>query len=500
MSIPSFLHFRRLIQQFPIIPVAKIIPLEISPLQICEAIAGEDFSFFLDSARFHHRTGRFSFLGFSPFMVFKSKGESIEFFKGSDKGIITHDPLHRLREIFSSFNSPKFDDFPPFTGGAVGYIAYDAGRLFERLPNLAIDDLELPEVYLGFYDTIIALDHLESKIFLIANAFAQKDIGKAYEDAQERIEKLHQKIQSTNSKSSEIILDIVYGGENALKIESNFSKEGFVEIVKRAKEYIKKGDIYQANLSQRFSVETNVEPFFLYRILREINPSPFASYLNFPEVTIISSSPERLLKVEDCFVETRPIAGTRPRGKDYWNNLELRAELILNEKERAEHLMLVDLERNDLGRVCKYGSVKVDEFMALEEYSHVMHIVSNVCGRLNEGRDRFDLIRSAFPGGTITGCPKIRCMEIIEELEPVRRGIYCGSLGYIGFNGNMDLNIVIRTLVLTKGKAYIQAGAGIVADSDPLREYYETLYKAEALLKAIKIAEKNASYRLQFTK
>ncbi|MCM8793935.1 MAG: anthranilate synthase component I family protein, partial [Candidatus Omnitrophica bacterium] len=377
---------------------------------------------------------------------------------------------------------------------------YDLGRLFEKLPCQAKDDLCLPEIYLAFYDTVIAIDHWENKIFLISNAYS-KDNDKAYSEAIEKIEDLIYRLETINPRDEEKKFNFVWDEEKDLKINSNFSQEGFEEIVRRAKEYISKGDIYQANLSQRFVIESNIEAFSLYRILREINPSPFAAYLNFPEVKVISSSPERLLKVEDRFVQTRPIAGTRPRGKDKEEDLKLRAELILNEKERAEHIMLVDLERNDLGRVCDYGTVKVDEFMVLEEYSHVIHIVSNVCGILSKNKDRFDLIRAAFPGGTITGCPKIRCMEIIEELEPVRRSIYCGSIGYLGFNGNMDLNIVIRTFILTRGKVYVQVGAGIVADSDPTREYYETLHKAEALLKAIKIAEKNATgYRIQATK
>jgi len=490
MYFPNFSNFKKLINYFLPVPVAKIFSLDISPLKAYQAIAQENFSFFLDSARFHPRTGRFSFFGFKPFIVFKSKGKTIEIIKEDSKEVIFQDPIEKLRELFSVFNAYKHKKFPDFTGGAVGYLAYDLGRLFENLPNLAKDDLELPEIYLAFYDTIAVFDHLENKVFIISNVFAHENAKKAYGEALERIEEFSQKINKNNNCENKI--EFIMEEEKDLKIESNFSKGSFEEIVRRAKEYIKKGDIYQANLSQRFVIETEVEPFFLYKILRQINPSPFASYLNFPEVKIVSSSPERLLKVKDNFVETRPIAGTRPRGKDYWDDLKLRAELILNEKERAEHIMLVDLERNDLGRVCEYGAVKVDELMVLEDYSHVIHIVSNVSGILDKGKDRFDLIRAAFPGGTITGCPKIRCMEIIEELEPVRRGIYCGSIGYFDFNGNMDLNIVIRTFILTKGKAYVQVGAGVVADSDPAHEYYETLYKAEALLKAIRIAERNA--------
>jgi len=256
--------------------------------------------------------------------------------------------------------------------------------------------------------------------------------------------------------------------------------------VRRAKKYIKAGDIFQANLSQRLSHPVaGIEPFEIYKVLRDINPSPFACFLDFGDLQIASSSPERLIRSEGRFVETRPIAGTRPRGKTASEDLALSCELLLSDKERAEHIMLVDLERNDLGRVCVYGTVRVDELMVLEEYSHVIHIVSNVIGRLKRDKDRFDLLAASFPGGTITGAPKIRCMEIIDELEPVTRNIYTGSIGYLGFNGDMDLNIVIRTFVIKDGMAHVQVGAGIVADSDPAREYYETLYKAEALLKTM---------------
>ncbi|MCM8797986.1 MAG: anthranilate synthase component I family protein [Candidatus Omnitrophica bacterium] len=499
MYIPEFHKFEKLIQEFPIVPIAKIIPLKLQPLEIYTKFSQKEFFFLLDSARFHPKTGRFSFIGFNPFMVFKSKGKKIEIIHGEDCEVFDYNPIERLREIFLSYKSSPHPFFPSFSGGAVGYFAYDVGRLFEDFPQLSIDDIGLPEIYLAFYDNIIAIDHLENKIFIISNAWAQADIEKAYRGAIEKIENLSQEMRD-GYRIKEKGLDFVTDEEDDLRIISNFSKEGFEEMVRRANEYIRKGDIYQANLSQRFSIETNIEPFLLYRILRAINPSPFAAYINFPEVKIVSSSPERLLRVEGSFVQTRPIAGTRPKGRDAKENLRLRRELILNEKERAEHIMLVDLERNDLGRVCNYGTVKVDEFMVLEEYSHVIHIVSNVCGILSENKDRFDLMRSAFPGGTITGCPKIRCMEIIEELEPVRRGIYCGSIGYLGFNGNMDLNIVIRTFILTQGRAYVQVGAGIVADSEPTKEYYETLHKAEALLKAIKIAERNvANQKLQTT-
>jgi anthranilate synthase component 1/para-aminobenzoate synthetase component 1 len=499
MYFPSRSEFKRITQKDSLVPVAKILPLEVQTIDWFERVVQEKYSFFLDSARFHSKIGRYSFMGFNPFIIFKSKNYGIEVIKGAVREFYETNPINKLREIFSEFKSVKIDGLPDFCGGAVGYLSYDVGRLFEKLPQIAQDDLGPPDIYFAFYDTVIAFDHLENKTFIIANVISEGNLDRAYDEAIEKIERLHRQIQDARCMIQDKKIDITIA-EKEVTIESNFSREGFEEIVRRAKEYIKKGDIYQANLSQRLSVKTDIEPFHLYKILREVNPSPFAAYLNFEEVKIVSSSPERLLKVKDGFVQTRPIAGTRPRGKDFEENLKLRQELILNEKERAEHIMLVDLERNDLGRVCGYGTVKVDEMMVLEEYSHVIHIVSNVSGKLYQGKDRFDLIRAAFPGGTITGCPKIRCMEIIEELEPVRRGIYCGSIGYLGFNGDMDLNIVIRTFILSGGKAYIQVGAGIVADSDPTREYFETLYKAQGLLEALKEAEKRvAGYKPQAT-
>jgi para-aminobenzoate synthetase component I len=277
--------------------------------------------------------------------------------------------------------------------------------------------------------------------------------------------------------------------QNLFEPEVNMTKEQFKSMVVRAKEYIKAGDVFQVNLSIRLGKELKADPWYVYKVLRRVNPSPYAAYVNFGDIQLVGSSPELLVKINNGIAETRPIAGTRRRGLDREEDLALAKELINNEKECAEHIMLVDLERNDLGRVCSYGTVKVDELMVIEEYSHVMHIVSNVQGELAEGKSNFDLLKACFPGGTITGCPKVRCMEIIEELEPTRRGVYTGSVGYFGYSGEMEMNISIRTLVVTEGKAYVQAGAGIVVDSIPEREYYESLKKAEALLRALELAE-----------
>jgi aminodeoxychorismate synthase component I len=343
-----------------------------------------------------------------------------------------------------------------------------------------------------FVDTLAAYDHINGKLWLIANpGAADRKLGyvlpepeewaDAYDHAVGRLDAMSKEIfEETNS--SENVIKPVRG----IKAEPLIPKEAYERMVVRAKDYIAAGDIFQANLSQRLSADVSgIEPWDIYAMLREVNPSPFASFMEFPDIKIASSSPERLVRVLDGVVDTRPIAGTRPRGKDSPGDDAMRSELLLNEKERAEHIMLIDLERNDLGRVCDYGSVRVDELMVTEDYSHVIHIVSNVTGTLAKGKDAFDVIRATFPGGTITGVPKVRCMQIIDELEPVARGPYTGSIGYISYTGDMDLNIIIRTFVIKDNRAYVQVGAGIVADSDPEREYYETLHKAEALIKTL---------------
>lgn len=458
-------------------PIYREIDLEISPLEAYSILKNDNFSFFLDSARPHSITGRYSFIGIDPFLIFKAKGNSIEI--ESEKGIrkFKGDPFVALKGILNNYKVPSSDGLPNFIGGAVGYFGYDCLHFFEEVPHRAPDDLSLPDIFLIFVDVVIAFDHIENTAKIIA-------VG---EDAEEKIERICEKLKS-HATSELYELNKFNKTQNNGGVKSNFTTDEFESIVKRAKRYIKAGDIYQANLSHRFWTECDVPPFELYKTLRQINPSPFACFLDFGELKIVSSSPERLLKVEGKSIQTRPIAGTRPRGDNSEEDLEKSLELILSDKERAEHIMLVDLERNDLGRVCEYGTVKVNELMALEEYSHVIHIVSNVEGKLEDGLDRFDLIRAAFPGGTITGCPKVRCMEIIDELEPVARGPYTGSVGYLSFNGDMDLNIIIRTFVIKGRDAYVQVGAGIVADSDPAREYDETLYKAQALLKALEMA------------
>lgn len=516
--LPSKNEFLRAVRKGKIFPLYTEIVFE-EPATVFEKIHAEGHSFLLESVKGIKKIGRYSFLGTEPYLIFKNKQRDTEIIwrgmehskKSCDIGtplraFTSSPPLKKLRELMNDYFLERVDGLPPFLCGAVGFIGYDFVHNFERLPQTAFDDLNLPDAYFIFVDCIIAFDHYDKKCWIIASPSARKqgsgythitDINwdECYEESCIQIERLRERVHSSNIYGSwvtghglEVRSQRSVASSQKMDIEINYhmKKEQYMNMVRRAKEYIAAGDIFQANLSQRLSAETgNVDAWSLYRILRSINPSPFAAFLDFGECTIVSSSPERLLKVNGRTVETRPIAGTRPRGLDDDGDRRMRVELLMNEKERAEHIMLIDLERNDLGRVCDYGSVEVDELMITEDYSHVIHIVSNIKGRLAEGRDCFDVIRAAFPGGTITGVPKVRCMEIIDELEPVTRGPYTGSIGYISFTGDIDLNIIIRTFVIKDGVAYVHAGAGIVADSDPEREYYETLYKAEALIKTI---------------
>ena len=371
-------------------------------------------------------------------------------------------------------------------------LSYDFVRYLEKLPKTTKDDLKIPDAHFLMIDKLIAFDHLDKKAWIVVCPGARDtelgygdvdvDWAEKYDEAEQEIEKISAEVLKCRSTEVTPPFSSPWQGEDRRgsisSLKHGLSKEQYMDIVKRAKEYIAAGDIFQANISLRVSADIgDIKPWSLYKILRSINPSPFAGYIDFGDYQIVSSSPERLLKVKGGVIETRPIAGTRPRGRDMKEDELMRAELLLNEKERAEHIMLIDLERNDIGRVSDYGSVHVDELMITEDYSHVIHIVSNVKGNLASGKTCFDAIKAAFPGGTITGVPKVRCMEIIDELEPVSRGPYTGSFGYIGFSGSMDLNIVIRTFVIKDGFAYVQAGAGIVADSDPEKEYYESLKK-----------------------
>ena len=477
----------------------------LTPLAALEALRPSSHSVLLESARIDDRIGRYSFVTADPYLIFKSRGDTVELIlpetpngKYGRRAAIRRNPLLKLRELLDNYRTVRVPGLPPFTGGAVGFFSYDFVRQLETLPRKAVADLDIPEAYFVFVDLVVAFDHVQNRRWVIVNPGArEQELGfrrpgsgewaGLYDRAAEKLAGTIVKLDAASRRSGASGPE-AHPAVKRVSLVSNLSRDVFEAMVRRCKEYIAAGDIYQANLSQRFAaVIGDADPLRLYRILNAVNPSPFAAFLDFGDLKLVSSSPERLVRLCEGVADTRPIAGTRRRGADKAETRELSAELLTNEKERAEHIMLLDLERNDLGKVCEYGTVAVDEMMVVEGYSHVIHIVSNVRGSLAPGRDAFDLVRAVFPGGTITGVPKVRCMEIIDELEPVARGPYTGSIGYFSNAGDMDLNIIIRTFVIKDGTAYIQAGAGIVADSDPAREYFETLQKAEALKKALEM-------------
>ncbi len=449
---------------------SRCFKLKKTPWEVFRALApGSRICFFLDSHSFHPPKQRYSYLGFDPFLEIRLNASVLEM-RGVRNGRV---PSSRwastLRQIFKQYQLVG-KSAPYFTGGAVGFWSYEFAAFLDRIHFRRKPGPDMPLAFLGFYREIVVYDH-KTKTFRLVVHGNKSDLDTAYE-------RLRTRLQSSGPFRFEKPFHLK-------QFEPELSRTAFLTRVRRAKEYIRAGDIYQANLSQRFSFRYGGDPLHLYERLRRINPSPFASYLRQEDWHIVSASPERLFQKKGRWCETEPIAGTRPRGKRRRDGALVR-ELALNAKERAEHIMLVDLERNDLGRVCDWPTVKVSEMMKVEKYSHVMHLVSKIRGRLQTGKDNWDVLQAMFPGGTITGCPKIRCMEIIDELEPLRRGIYTGSLGYVDFHGNADLNIVIRTLALhRRGHGYFQVGAGIVADSDPEREYDETLHKGEALAEAL---------------
>ena len=475
---PSRRKFEKLARLGQWIPVAACLPLESTPQALFESVRFQAPHVLLESARIHPVTGRYSILVGEPTQVFTAKGNRIRIEEADGVQSFEGDPLEVLEKMLKSKPALRLPGFPPFVGGAVGFFSYDAARLLEKIPSLAQDDLDLPRIGFLFCDQAVVVDHLEEKIWVVVLASPKAD----YDETVSRLESFRDRIIAGVPARGWPTEDLARTSRPSPR--RGHTRAEFEAMVRRAKGYIADGEIYQANLSQRLSMPLGEEPWPLYRRLTEINPSPFAAYADFGFLQVVSASPERFLRVSGREIETRPIAGTRPRGQTAVETARLRRELILNEKERAEHLMLVDLERNDLGRVCRYGSVEVDDLMVLEEYSHVIHIVSNVRGTLKENVSLRGLIAATFPGGTISGCPKIRSLEIIEELEPVRRHLYTGALGYLSYTGDLDLNLLIRTAFVSGGWIHVQAGAGIVADSDPSREYEETLHKAQALLEA----------------
>ena len=491
MHRPSLAEFQELARSYSLVPVYRqLVGDTLTPVTAFGKIQDGDWSFLFESVIGGERVGRYSFLGSSPFLRFQAWDRRVEIDEAGKTERLTHaDPLRLLEERLARYRAPHLPGLPRFTGGAVGYAGYDTVRYVERLESPPPDDRGLPDLSFALYDRMVIFDHINKTIAVVAHAHVDaRNPEGSYQEACHRVDRL---VEQLRQKDADLKLtDITPGGTVQRKFQSNFAPGGYESIVEKAKEYIKAGDIFQVVLSQRLTTETSASPFDIYRTLRVVNPSPFMFYVRAgSELALVGSSPEIMVRVEEDKVTIRPLAGTRRRGRSEEEDERLAAELIADPKERAEHIMLVDLGRNDVGRVARYNTVQISDVMMVERYSHVMHICSNVTGRLQKGMSAFDALRSCLPAGTLSGAPKVRAMQIIDELEPHRRGPYGGAVGYIDFSGNMDTCIALRTMVLKGKTAYVQAGAGIVADSVPQAECEETLNKAMGLLRALEIAE-----------
>jgi len=488
---PTFSEFKELSKKGNVVPVYRQLFADtLTPVSAFQKVSDTDYAFLLESADGGEKIAKYSTIGSNPFAGFKCKGSNVEIFnKEGITHIETTDPFKALEQQISKFSPVRVNGLPDFFGGAVGYTSYDSVRYVETLPDSTADDLNLPDMYFMFYDETIVFDHLNKTIKVVCAAHIdERDIQEIYEDTVNKIDNVTNKLRTPVMTLSD---DITEKGELSLKFSSNFKKSDFLQAVETCKEYIRAGDIIQAVLSQRLQTEINAKPINIYRTLRVINPSPYMFYIKMKDLELIGSSPEVMVKVDDGNINVRPIAGTRKRGSTTEEDELLAKELLSDPKELAEHIMLLDLGRNDVGSVSQYDSVSIDEKMVIEKYSHVMHITSSVSGKLRNDKNAFDGLRACLPAGTLSGAPKVRAMEIIDELEQTRRGPYGGAVGYINFSGDINTCITIRTIVLKNGKdAYIQAGAGIVADSIPEMEYQETLNKAKGLLRAIEVAER----------
>jgi len=495
MNCLSLKNFLKLSSQGNLIPVYREIPGDLeTPVTAYYKLAGKSaYSFLLESVEGEEKVARYSFIACDPELIFISKARDariLRFAQGRHKLeriTLNGSPLSVVRELMKDFRAVDVKDLPRFYGGMVGYLSYDCVRFFEHLPDKTKDDLKLPDICLALAKNLVVFDHRHHTIKVISCVHLGKD-----DSRESKIKKFKaaQKIIDTLVFGLQKPLKIPASKKNAKKIimTSNCAKAQFEKMVVKAKAHIKAGDIFQIVLSQRFTAEISVDAFEIYRCLRVLNPSPYMFYLNFGGLQLVGASPELLVRAEGGLVETRPIAGTRPRGGNEQEDLALIKSLMSDPKEKAEHIMLVDLGRNDLGRVCVKGTVRLSEFMGIEKYSHVMHIVSNVQGKLRSDMDALDVLQAAFPAGTVSGAPKIRAMELIEGLEAQKRGPYAGAVGILSFSKNLDTCITIRTIVVHKKRAYVQAGAGIVADSNPATEYAETINKAKAQIKAIELA------------
>ena len=488
MFFPAFDDFLQLSQQGNLIPLFREILADMeTPVSAFKKIDDGQTSFLLESIEGGEKWARYSFLGSGSGKLFRTRGQH---FQWLEDGVVVRegeaaDPLIELQQALAAFRPVTLPELPRFFGGAVGYLGYDMVRHFERLPDGNPKQIGAWDSVFFLCDSLLIFDNMRQTIKVVSNVHLAAGIepAAAYAAAQGRIESLIQRLRTPLPVRAAAV-----AGGNPSAFAANLSKDDFIAAVERAKEYVRAGDVFQVVLSQRFSARLQADPFDVYRALRTINPSPYMFFLRFGDTLVVGASPEVLVRKEGDRVELRPIAGTRPRGATVAADLLLEQELLQDPKERAEHIMLVDLGRNDLGRVCAAGSVEVSELMVIERYSHVMHIVSNVRGQLPPEQDAFGVFRATFPAGTLSGAPKIRAMEIIDELEPCRREIYGGAVGYFSFNGNMDMAIAIRTLVVQGEEIFLQAGAGIVADSDPQAEYAETINKAQGVMKAVQMA------------
>lgn len=500
MIRPTLLEARSLAEKGNLIPIWMEIPADLeTPASVYLKLRGEGPSFLLESVERGEQVGRYSFLGIDPIAVLTARDGRVELRENGEVTDITPangDPLAAMKSVLDRYRPVASPDLPEFYGGLVGYLSYDAVRYFERAPLPEDPGLGLPDAVFLLSDTLAIFDHVKRLLLVVVNAHVEDGVDVAYQRAVDKIadiaEAMERPLPATRPPSLEEAVEMGNGWV------SNVDRADFEDAVRRTKDYITAGDIFQGVISQRLSRRMDVDPFAVYRALRMLNPSPYMFYLDLPDgIRIIGSSPETMVRLQGRRAEVRPIAGTRRRGADRAEDHALAEELLADPKERAEHVMLVDLGRNDLGRVCRYGTVETPELMVIEQYSHVMHIVSSVQGELDPDMNAFDLLRATFPAGTVSGAPKVRAMEIIAELEKERRGPYAGAVGYFGYSGTMDTCITIRTLVMHAGSIHVQAGAGIVADSDPAREHEETLSKAKALAEAVRRAEANGASSTQ---
>jgi anthranilate synthase component 1 len=488
MQFPDYREFSRLAQHATLVPVAKTVAADLrTPVSAFLSVAArEPNAFLLESVEGGEKIGRYTFLGARPYMLLRARGRQITLIRNGKKQHMEGSVFQVLDRLLREHTPAHLPGLPPFTAGAVGFFSHDAVRQLEKLPEIAKDDLQAPDCSLMFFDRLLAFDHVRHEIFIIAAADVRRQSPrKAYDEAVRDIARIEKQLTVPLPKK---YLQPAKSQTGRLKPRISVSKKHFLQTVEKIKEYIMAGDVFQAVPSLRLELEPGVPSFNIYRALRRVNPSPYMYFLRMDDLTILGSSPEMLVRVTGRKLEYRPIAGTRKRGKDESEDLKLEHELRHDEKEQAEHVMLVDLGRNDVGRVSEYGTVRVRDLMFVERYSHVMHLVSAVEGTLREGLTPVDAFAVCFPAGTLTGAPKVRAMEIIEEVEPVRRGIYGGSVLYADFAGNLDSCIAIRTMLMKGKKAYVQAGAGIVADSVPESEYQECLNKTQALVRAVELA------------